>query len=244
MAANGTSGRRRTTRRAGRAPSAEVMSRRTAIGLIAAGLLVVFGKKVVEPAARVLSPLVPESIERTVGREVDRLTVHHTASPGVVGGRTVDAELLAKWHRERGLGTGSGDARDCAYHLVISPDGSITAGRPLESPSAGTRSLDNNRRSIDVVLVGDFEPSHNRGRYSPAKPTSAQLAALDSVALWAAREFDFAADAVRSHREVTPGKTACPGKRVDMKSIRTRLESSLERGRKAETPEPLRAKDD
>lgn len=147
----------------------------------------------------------------------------------------MDAKLLGTWHAGRGLGIGAGDERDCAYHFVVHPDGEIEAARPLSVPSAGTKSLEQNARSIDVVLVGDFEPAHNRGHYYPQRPTTAQLRSLQEVALWAAREYDFGAEDVLGHKEATPG-TACPGKRVDMDSVRDRLSSAIAAGARAKPP--------
>lgn len=161
-------------------------------------------------------------------RPIDRLTVHHTATPGVAGGRRVDAAMLAEAHRRRGLGLGAGDVRDCAYHVVILADGEVQAGRPLSYWGSGTRSGDDNLRSIGVALVGDFS------RAVGGSPSPAQLASLEDVALWACREYGFAARSVRGHREVSP--TECPGEGCDMDAMRARLAGALAGGRAGARP--------
>lgn len=209
------------------------ITRRTAAIWIGVGGLALLGGMLSRPVRRAVVEPVKESL---APKRIRQMTVHHTASPQVVGGQQVDAALLGEWHRKRGLGIGAGDKRDCAYHYVIHADGTIESARPLELPSAGTRSVKDNRKSLDVVLVGDFEPSDNRGRFYPARPTNAQLRSLDRVALWAAREYDFRPQRVRGHKEVTPGMTACPGKRMDTGAVRQRLTAALRDGRRASEP--------
>lgn len=155
---------------------------------------------------------------RTPRPRFDRMTVHHTASDSRQAGRRVDAERIASWHRARGLGRGYGDARDCAYHYIILPDGTVQTGRPLGLSGSGTRSAEDNRCSLGVVLVGDFSSAHNRGRFQPARPTAAQLEALRGVALWACDEYGFGPERVHGHREVSASD--CPGDRLDMSAFR------------------------
>lgn len=167
-------------------------------------------------------------------RPIDRLTLHHTATAGSRDGRPVDAAAIADSHRSRGLGLGTGDVRDCAYHFVILPDGGIQPGRPLRYWGSGTRSGEDNLRSIGVALVGDFSPSHNPRRTRPAEPTAAQLDALEGLALWAFREYGFDHRSVRGHREVSASE--CPGERCDMDAVRARLAAAAQGGRHGTRP--------
>lgn len=164
-------------------------------------------------------------------RTIDRLTVHHTATPTSVGGRPVDASLIAESHRRRGLGLGTGDERDCAYHFVVLPEGDVLPGRPLEYWGSGTRSGEDNLHAIGVALVGDFSAAAGRkaGQDGPAGPTPAQLDALESLALWALAEYGFDPGAVHGHREVSP--TECPGALCDLDGIRARLAAAHAAGR-------------
>ncbi len=162
------------------------------------------------------------------GRRIDRLTVHHTATPHRAGGRDVDAALIARSHRRRGLGIGAGDERDCAYHFVVLPDGRITPGRPLSRPGSGTRDADDNLLSVAVALVGDFSEQ------GAGTPTITQLRALEGLALWAMCSFGFDAQAVRGHNEVSPSQ--CPGRRCDVDGIRARLTQARESGRTGKRP--------
>ncbi|TLM73403.1 MAG: N-acetylmuramoyl-L-alanine amidase, partial [Actinobacteria bacterium] len=162
-------------------------------------------------------------------RVIDRLTVHHTATPAVAGGREVDAAFVAESHRRRGLGLGTGDARDCAYHFVILPDGRVQAGRPLEYWGSGTRSGEDNLHSVGVALVGDFVRG-GRG------PTPAQMDALESLALGAFSEYGFDARSVRGHREVSA--SACPGALLDLDALRMSLAAASTAGRRGHWPAP------
>lgn len=174
-------------------------------------------------------PQQPRAIPPTAMRDtIDRLTVHHTVTGATSGDRQVDATLIGEWHAKRGLAGPYTGAEACAYHFVILPDGTVQSGRPLDVAGSDTRNSEENARSIAVVLVGDFEPSDNRGRYKPASPTKAQLAALDDLALWAMSTFGFDADSVHGHKEVA--SSACPGKRMDLDALRERLAEAAARG--------------
>lgn len=167
------------------------------------------------------SPLLGTVAAAASPRVIDRLTVHHTATPPVLGGRVVDAAFIAESHRRRGLGLGTGDARDCAYHFVVLPDGEVQPGRPLAYWGSGTRDGEDNLHSIGVALVGDFSGG-------PGGPTGAQLDALDALALWAFSAYGLDAEAVLGHREVSP--SACPGRRMDMDALRARLAEAAASG--------------
>lgn len=91
---------------------------------------------------------------------------------------------------------------DLAYHFLVAPDGSIYEARPLEyEPESNTKySLAGN---IGVEMMGDF----NRQRPSPA-----QLGSVVRLTAWLMQEQHIALDAVRTHRDVAPGQTECPGR--------------------------------
>lgn len=170
----------------------------------------------------------------TVGTRtvIDRITVHHTESGATAGGKRVDAALIGSWHEARHISGGFSGAQAAAYHFVILPDGTVQAGRPLNVAGSGTRNIDDNRRGIGVVLVGDFSSKANKnGERMPDRPTAAQLRALTGLALWAFATFDFGPEQVHGHREVATSD--CPGDRFDLDALRTRLsvaQASGERG--------------
>lgn len=166
---------------------------------------------------------------------IDRMTVHHTESGATAGGKRVDAALIGSWHEARHISGGFSGAQAAAYHFVILPDGTVQAGRPLNVRGSGTRNLDDNRRSIGVVLVGDFSSKANKnGERMPDRPTAAQLRALTGLALWAFATFDFGPEQVHGHREVATSD--CPGDRFDLNALRTRLAAAQASGGMAITP--------
>lgn len=167
-------------------------------------------------------------------RPIDRLTVHHTASPAVVGDRRVDASLLAERHRRRGLGVGAGDERDCAYHFVVLPGGTVEPGRPVRTWGSATTCGEDSLRSIAVALVGDFSLAHARGRPGPMRPTPEQLIALEGLALWAFGRCGFGPASVRGHREVVASE--CPGELLDLDALRARLERARRAGASGARP--------
>jgi len=91
---------------------------------------------------------------------------------------------------------------DLPYHFLIAPDGRIFEGRPVEyEPESNTNySLAGN---IGVEMMGDF----NRQR-----PSKAQLESVVRLTAWLARQQHIDVDHVRTHRDVAPGQTDCPGR--------------------------------
>lgn len=97
------------------------------------------------------------------------------------------------------------------YHVVIYPDGTAHQGRPFNAIPAAAE--DDNTASIDICLIGDFEPG------TPGfsgHPTDAQLQALIDVSAQVHRAFPSIARTI-GHRDVS-GRfddpsvaTACPG---------------------------------
>lgn len=173
----------------------------------------------------------PAGVASTKRTVIDRMTIHHTESGTTAGGKVVDATLIGGWHERRHLNAQYHGAQAAAYHFIILPDGTVQAGRPLNAPGSGTRNLDDNQRSIGVVLVGDFSSVTNHGQDVPGRPTAAQLRALTGLALWAFATFHFGPAQVHGHREESTSD--CPGDRFDLNALRTRLaaaQSSGERG--------------
>ncbi len=97
---------------------------------------------------------------------------------------------------------------DIGYHFVIgngtySGDGEIEKGRPITA--IGAHSRGNNRDSIGICLVGDFEET---------RPTEKQLASLGSLLLELLNHFSLTADCIKFHREMKGNKTLCPGENL------------------------------
>lgn len=126
------------------------------------------------------------------------IVVHHSAI------KYGNAAIYDKAHRERGMENG------LAYHFVIgngvdSSDGEIEIGPRWKKQLNGghVHREDINAVGIGICLVGNLEAT---------KPTTKQVAALRELidylkgATWG-RKLKFTV-----HKEVEPGRTACPGK--------------------------------
>ena len=136
-----------------------------------------------------------EAIRAPKSRQIDLIVVHCTATkPSAdVHGAAVD-----RWHRQRGF-AGIG------YHFLITLDGSIEAGRPLEQ--VGAHCLGHNAHSIGVAYVGGLDAN---GRPADTR-TAAQKQALVEL-LQRLRQF-FPQAEIAPHRRFAA--KACPCFDVD-----------------------------
>ena len=91
---------------------------------------------------------------------------------------------------------------DLPYHFLIAPDGRIFEGRPVEyEPESNTKfPLAGN---LNVEMMGDFERQ---------RPSLAQLQSVVQLTAWLVEEHGIHVENVRTHRDVAPGQTACPGR--------------------------------
>jgi N-acetylmuramoyl-L-alanine amidase len=78
-------------------------------------------------------------------REIDKIIVHCTATPEC---RPTTVEDVRRWHLDRGWS-------DIGYHYLISLDGSIHEGRPVEKQGAHVSG--HNKGSIGIVYVGGLD---------------------------------------------------------------------------------------
>ena len=88
-------------------------------------------------------------------RNIDRIVVHCSATPTKMD---IGANTIRGWHvLERGWS-------DIGYHYVITRDGKVQNGRPLERSGAHSRGY--NKHSIGICYVGglnnDMESEDNR----------------------------------------------------------------------------------
>lgn len=97
---------------------------------------------------------------------VTRITVHHTADDGDLGADPVDALRRIEAQHKAGLGKNKPFA--CiGYHFLISADGAVWEGRPVEYQGAHAEG-DNNIGNVGVCLLGNFD----RGKPTPAQVES------------------------------------------------------------------------
>ena len=150
------------------------MNRRTSIlAIVGAGL-----------AARRAVAALPEKKSRFW-----RATIHHTATPPenpAARVRSIDA-----YHRSLGW-DGIG------YHLLVSEDGGVWFGRPLDKQGAHVKG--ENEGNLGIALIG---------HYSAHAPPEAALASVRRLLAWAFETWGFGPEAVLFHKELAA--TECPG---------------------------------
>lgn len=124
-------------------------------------------------------------------RKIDLIIVHCTATPR---GRDVSAAEVDRWHRGRGW-------QEIGYHYLIRLDGTVEAGRPVETP--GAHCAGHNATSLGVCYVGGVERD---GRTPADTRTQAQRLALRRLLRMLKRRFPAAR--IRGHRDFAA--KACP----------------------------------
>lgn len=106
---------------------------------------------------------------------------------------------------------------DIGYHFVIgngtySEDGEVEKGRPITV--IGAHSRGNNRDSIGICLVGNFEIT---------KPTGKQLTSLGHLLKELTPHISLTEDCIKLHRNMKGNKTLCPGKNLPMSLVLSTL---------------------
>jgi N-acetylmuramoyl-L-alanine amidase len=135
-------------------------------------------------------------------RDVSSVTyeiVHHSDGPPDQPIADIDAE-----HRAEGWAM-------CGYNFIIAQDGTAWQCRPMNVVPAAAEDL--NTPSVDVCLLGDFQPGTD-GFQSTVPP--AQLQALKDLSVYLHQQYP-TIDSTIGHRDVSgivgdPSvATACPG---------------------------------
>ena len=126
--------------------------------------------------------------ERLISRQgTDLIVVHHAAMPTTTS--LADIQELHLTNGWAGVG----------YHKLVFADGEVENGRPEQM--VGAHAAGANRRSLGIVLVGDF----NR-----TVPASVQLESAARLTRELMEKYRIPVENVRPHRAVTEG-TDCPG---------------------------------
>ena len=134
------------------------------------------------------------------------IVIHHSATPNG-SAKSMDAYHRWKRHMENGL----------AYHFVIGngqgmKDGEIAIGdrwkRQIKGGHLASTAL--NEKSIGICLVGNFNRS---------KPTPKQMASLHALVSYLNTRCRPGKDAVKTHRQINPKPTECPGKNFPTKTL-------------------------
>jgi LysM repeat protein len=134
------------------------------------------------------------------------IVIHHSASPSA-SVKGMDYYHRVERHMENGL----------AYHFVIGnghsmKDGEIAIGRrwtaQLDGGHLASEAL--NRKSIGICMVGNFDAD---------RPTRRQMESLHSLVEFLLARCHLSADALKTHQQINPIYTRCPGHNFPAKSF-------------------------
>lgn len=98
-------------------------------------------------------------------RVIDKIIIHCTATKAGIDYHVSDID---RWHRDNGW-------KRCGYHFVVTIDGLIEVGRPIEM--IGAHCLGQNKTSIGIAYVGGV----NAKGVNDDTRTSQQRVALETL---------------------------------------------------------------
>lgn len=128
------------------------------------------------------------------------ITLHHAGVDWKAGSDPYEkVRNLQAWGKKT-VEDGGKDWPDLPYHFLISPDGTIFEGRPVEYEPETNTSYDVHGH-IGIQLYGNFMTQ----RVSPQQVESAVR-----LTAWLSQEYGVEDALIRGHRDVAEG-TSCPG---------------------------------
>ena len=142
------------------------------------------------------------------------IVIHHSASPNA-SVKGMDYYHRFERHMENGL----------AYHFVIGnghsmKDGEIAIGGrwagQLDGGHLASEAL--NRKAIGICMVGNFDAD---------RPTRRQMESLRSLVEFLLARCHLSPDAVRTHQQINPIYTRCPGHNFPAKSFLNALKEEI-----------------
>ena len=141
------------------------------------------------PNPRKLDPMV----------QVDRLTIHHSATVSRSTNQTAVATQIRGFQQfhmgDRGWG-------DIGYHYLIDPAGRIWEGRDMKYQGAHAGG-DNNVHNVGICLLGKFTADGQR-------PSGQQIQAMEQLVAALVGRYSIPLSDVKTHKEFIP-QTVCPG---------------------------------
>jgi len=153
-------------------------------------------------------PYLPKDLER-IRVEPGKwkyIVIHHSASPNA-SVKGMDYYHRVERHMENGL----------AYHFVIGnghsmKDGEIAIGRrwtaQLDGGHLASEAL--NRKAIGICMVGNFDVD---------RPTRRQMESLHALVEFLLARCHLSADALKTHQQINPIYTRCPGHNFPTKTF-------------------------
>lgn len=134
-------------------------------------------------------------------KRVNYIVIHCSASPP---DNDIGVEEIRKWHLARGFS-------DVGYHIVITRNGIVQFGRPIDQWGAHAAGF--NSESIGICLVGGVKrptpPVDARARFEPENNfTLAQWNSLEAVLLLLREKYPKAV--TLGHRDLPGVRKDCP----------------------------------
>ena len=127
-------------------------------------------------------------------REINAIIIHCSDTKA---GQNFTAADIDRWHKARGF-VGIG------YHYVITLDGKVEPGRPIETIGAHCKQQRMNHLSIGICYIGGQDA---QGNYADTR-TPAQRLAMHSLVTRLRSQYNIPANRVFGHRDFAP--KACP----------------------------------
>jgi len=153
-----------------------------------------------------------------VRHEIDKLTLHHSATTHVEGD-----DLGLKMRNMQSWGETDRKWWDIPYHYMVDLDGTVFQAR-------------------DHRFVGDTNTRYNPaghflincfGNYSEVEPNEAQLATIANLMAWAAMEYNIDPLVIYGHRDLA--QTGCPGdnlyRYIENGELQKRVEAVMAKGK-------------
>ena len=145
------------------------------------------------------------------------IVIHHSASPNA-SVKGMDYYHRVERHMENGL----------AYHFVIGnghslKDGEIAIGHrwtaQLDGGHLASEAL--NKKAIGICMVGNYDED---------RPTKRQMESLHALVEYLLARCHLSVDAVKTHQQINPIYTRCPGRNFPAKSFLRELKEENGRG--------------
>ena len=128
-------------------------------------------------------------------RTIDSIVIHCSDT---IEGKHFTAADIRRWHIARGFA-------DIGYHYVITLDGEIQPGRPVDMIGAHCKQQRMNHVSIGICYIGGRDPD---GKTYRDTRTPAQKTAMHSLVARLRKQYGIPADRIFGHRDFAP--KACP----------------------------------
>lgn len=176
---------------------------------------IIIGQMLLIPGSDAPSPFSSTLLAQINGPKIDKgrwkyIVIHHSAVDDV------NPAMMDRHHRGRGMENG------LAYHFVIGGRGDRMADGELfvaprwtgQIDGGHVKSTDLNHESIGICLVGEFDKR---------KPTEKQMEVLEDLVRHLMKQCGLGVSSVKTHTQVNPAPTTCPGRYFPTKSFIAKL---------------------